>query len=51
MRIKLARRLFWPFGRRIRVRAKGYGREVLFSGWVELPAAFRPAGGSRQKPS
>ena len=27
--------------RRPKARAGGYGAEVLFAGWVELPAAFR----------
>lgn len=36
------RRLFRPFDRRraARVRA-GYGAEVLFAGWVDLPKALK----------
>lgn len=35
------RRIFWPFGRRRGARPRGYGAEVLFAGWVDLPKAFR----------
>ena len=35
------RRIFGLFRRRRRARAGGYGAEVLFAGWVEVPAAFR----------
>lgn len=48
------RRLLSAFGRR-RKAGSGYGSEVLFAGWVELPAAFRelverrgPAGPGRR---
>jgi len=35
------RRIFWSFRARRPARAGGYGAEVLFAGWVELPAGFR----------
>jgi len=37
------RLIHWIFGSfRARRRARaGYGKEVLFAGWVELPKAFR----------
>lgn len=41
--------------RRRPARQGGYGAEVLFAGWVELPAAFRqlkrPTAGSGGRPS
>ena len=35
------RNLWFRFRPRRRARAQGYGAEVLFANWVELPAAFR----------
>jgi len=35
------RNLWFRFGLRRRARTRGYGPEILFAGWVELPAAFR----------
>jgi hypothetical protein len=35
------RNLWFRFRLRRRARAQGYGAEVLFANWVELPAAFR----------
>jgi hypothetical protein len=52
--MRLILRLLAVFGGRRKARA-GYGAEVLFAGWVELPAAFRdlvahrgPAGSDRR---
>jgi hypothetical protein len=35
------RNLWFRFRLRLGVRADAYGPEILFAGWVELPAAFR----------
>ena len=37
----LIRRILWSFRPRRQARAGGYGAEVLFAGWVELPKGFR----------
>jgi len=35
------RNLWFRFRLRRKARATGYGPEILFAGWVELPASFR----------
>ena len=35
------RKMLWPFRRRRQAPARGYDAEVLFAGWVDLPATFR----------
>ena len=39
--MRLIRHLFSAFRRRQATPPGGYGAEVLFAGWVELPASFR----------
>jgi hypothetical protein len=39
--MRLIRHLFLAFRRRQAAPTGGYGAEVLFAGWVELPASFR----------
>jgi hypothetical protein len=39
--MRFIRSMLWPFRRRRKAQPGGYGAEVLFAGWVELPAAFR----------
>jgi hypothetical protein len=39
--MELMRRIYRRLRARRPARAGGYGAEVLFAGWVELPAAFR----------
>jgi len=39
--MRLIRQLFSAFRRRHPAPPGGYGAEVLFSGWVDLPASFR----------
>ena len=53
--MRLIQRLLAAFGGRRKAARTGYGAEVLFAGWVELPAAFRdlaahrgPAGSDRR---
>jgi hypothetical protein len=39
--MELVRRIYRALRARRPARAGGYSAEVLFAGWVELPAAFR----------
>jgi hypothetical protein len=39
--MRLIRQIFSVFRRRHPAPAGGYGAEVLFAGWVDLPASFR----------
>lgn len=39
--MKLIRQILSAFRRRHPASAGGYGTEVLFAGWVDLPASFR----------
>ena len=39
--MRLLKRLFAALRAQRPGRPAGYGEEVLFAGWVELPAAFR----------
>jgi len=39
--MRLLKRIFFVFQARKAARRAGYGAEVLFAGWVELPRAFR----------
>ena len=39
--MRYVKNLWFRFRLRRRARAAGYGPEILFSGWVELPASFR----------
>lgn len=39
--MRLIRQILSAFRRRQPASAGGYGAEVLFAGWVDLPASFR----------
>jgi hypothetical protein len=39
--MRLIHWIFGSFRARRRARAGGYGAEVLFAGWVDLPKGFR----------